>query len=196
MELIEQRHYILSLPTEEDLMQIEHAGRVCYQSGGPVDPDEFIKKLISKGHESVIEHAKATVGIITSRGVTHELVRHRLASYSQESTRYVRYDNIQFIRPVWWASLTSGQQLTYMRAFEEAESAYRRLLDQGQRAEQAREVLPNATKTEIIVTANVREWRHIFKLRTHKTAHPQIRELMTLILQDFKEKVPTLFGDL
>ena len=125
-------------------------------------------------------HEYKTVRFITNRGVTHELVRHRPASYSQESTRYCNYGGkeMEFIRPVWWEESTKFGRNIFNIACEDSEHDYKQALKVGWRPEQAREILPNALKTEIVVTANLKEWAHILKLRTSKAAHPQIRALM------------------
>lgn len=129
-------------------------------------------------------------------GNSHELVRHRLASYSQESTRYVRYDgNMEFIRPVWWDDWSAAEQRSWERAMQFSETEYLFLLAHGSRPEQAREVLPNSLKTEIVTTANLREWRHIFRLRCSKAAHPQIRSLMTDCLKGFHREIPVIFDE-
>jgi len=190
------------------LETIEQAGRTCYKSEGKItsaSAEKFVRMIIKRGHESVIEHVSASVKFITNRGVTHELVRHRLCSFSQESTRYVRYDGeMEFIRPVWWMRPSSNiedvnmgvAQDEWMNTLIATERSYIRLLDLGWRPEQAREVLPNSLKTEIVTTANLREWRHIFKLRTSKAAHPQIRDLMKSCLNGFKLAVPVIFDDI
>ena len=178
---------------------IEQCGRTCYKSEDKITSDsagKFVKVILKNGHESVIEHVSASVRFITNRGVTHELVRHRLCAFSQESTRYVKYDGeMEFIQPVWWTQLNRSQQIKFEESLKDAEWRYQDLLLNGWRPEQAREVLPNALKTEIIVTANLREWRHIFKLRTSNAAHPQIRELMRSCLKGFKKEIPILFDD-
>lgn len=199
MKIIEQSHEILHM---DGLDLIERAGRTCYKSEENItegSAPRFVKMLIRRGHEAMIEHGSATVKFITNRGVTHELVRHRVASFGQESTRYVNYGGkeMEFIRPVW--SEDEGGMLTWGRAMRYAEVAYQDLLDLGWRPEQAREVLPNSLKTEIVVTANYREWRHIFKLRAIGTTgkpHPQMQALMLPVLEAFKGKLPALFGDL
>ncbi|GIU69190.1 MAG: thymidylate synthase [Candidatus Woesearchaeota archaeon] len=186
---------------------LEMAGRTCYKSESRGNPEEFIKKLIERGHESVIEHINFTVKFTTNRGVTHELVRHRIASYSQESTRYCNYNGeMKFIYPVWvnksfedWVlegceTLSSDGE--FYASCVEAANRYRSLLSKGWRPEEAREVLPNALATDIVVTANAREWRHIFKLRTSNKSHPQIRFLMTALLLSFSTMYPFLFEDL
>lgn len=199
MEIINQSYQWLMKP-EAPLQLIESAGRTCYKSEEKISADsaeKFIRSIIKRGHESVIEHAWASVRFITNRGVTHELVRHRLASFSQESTRYVRYDGkMQFILPVWWEQWSYTEQEDWKNAMEQSESAYCRLIKAGSRPEQAREVLPNSLKTEIVMTANVREWRHVFKLRCAPASHPQIRALMLDCLAGFKQEFPILFDDL
>lgn len=180
---------------------IELAGRTCYKSEDKITKDSaaaFVKRIIKSGHHSVIEHVNITVRFITNRGVTHELVRHRLASYSQESTRYVNYggSDIAFVLPVWWAESTDVARECFKRSCHDAEQEYNFLLECGWQPQQAREVLPNALKTEIVVTANVREWRHIFSLRTSKAAHPQIRALMKDALSGMRLAFPVVFDDI
>ena len=188
-------------PPAGALQVIEKAGRTCYKSEAQITPGsakKFVASLIKRGHESVIEHAVASVLFITNRGVTHELVRHRLASFSQESTRYVNYKSrgLQFILPVWWSQATDTHRRIFTEACRSAAKSYHDLLADGWRPEQAREVLPNALKTEIVVTANLREWRHIFRQRCAPPAHPQIRQLMSSLLAGFTEIVPDLFTDI
>jgi thymidylate synthase (FAD) len=181
------------------LLTIEQAGRTCYKSESKITDDSalaFAKMIISRGHESVIEHVSASVKFITNRGVTHELVRHRLCSFSQESTRYVKYEgDMEFIRPVWWSEWDKPQQDCWIASLEQAERSYSELLKRGSRPEQAREVLPNSLKTEIVMTANMREWRHVFKLRCSEAAHPQIRQLMRSCLAGFQKEIPVLFDN-
>jgi thymidylate synthase (FAD) len=158
---------------------------------------KLIKNLLNRDHHAMIEFGDMTVRFITNRGVTHELVRHRLCSFAQESTRYVRYDGkMEFIRPCWWDASTDMQKNTWKDAICMAEQYYLDLLQQGWRPEQAREVLPNSLKTEIVVKTNLREWRHMFQLRCSKKAHPQIRALMLPLLAELKTKVPVVFDDL
>lgn len=181
---------------------IEQAGRTCYKSEKRItkgSAEKFIKMIVELGHEAVIEHVSASTRFITNRGVTHELVRHRLASFSQESTRYVRYSGeIEFIKPVWWSdpNYSEAQKKNWLEAMEFAEKAYLRALKLGDKPEQAREVLPHALKTEIVVTANLREWRHIFALRCSAKAHPQMRSLMLDCLKGFAREIPVVFDDL
>ena len=195
------------------MRQIEAAGRCCYKSEDKIGPDtagKFCEMLISRGHESVIEHASLTVKFVIDRGVSHELVRHRLCSFSQESTRYCDYvaggkvGELTFIIPPWCVELVSGshEEQQYIKdsstrewffAMLECERYYNSLRASGWKPEMARSVLPNSLKTEIIVTANLREWRHIFKMRTADAAHPQMREVMVPLQAELREALPYIF---
>lgn len=202
MILIDQRFELVDVLDQTAILQkIERAGRTCYKSEDRITNDsaeKFAQSILKMGHHSVIEHVNFTVRFITNRGVTHELVRHRLASYSQESTRYCNYSgaDIQFIKPVWWERCDENQKEMFLDALSLAEHHYKKLMNAGWGAQEAREVLPNALKTEIVVTANIREWRHIFNLRCSKAAHPQIRDLLLPLLDCFSTRVPALFDDL
>lgn len=191
------------------LRLIEAAGRICYKSEDNItskSAKSFVAGLIKRGHESVLEHAKATIRITCSRGVSHELVRHRLASYSQESTRYCCYQQMRFGKEITvvmpsWIILEDAQLMTlrselWSTAMESAEYFYFELLNYGMTAQEARGVLPNDLKTEVVITANMREWRTIFKQRTSKAAHPDMKYLMDMILAGFKEKIPVIFDDI
>ncbi|HPY81502.1 MAG TPA: FAD-dependent thymidylate synthase [Bacteroidales bacterium] len=198
MKIIEQTHQIIQKPNNP-IQLIEQAGRTCYKSEDKITDDSaeiFAKKLVKLKHESVFEHVVVSVRFITNRGVTHELVRHRMCSFSQESTRYVKYNDMEFIRPVWWDKWTEKEQNIWIESMQNAEKAYLSLIKAGSTAEKAREVLPNSLKTEIVVTANLREWRHIFNLRCSKKAHPQVRQLMTNCCKEFKTFIPVLFNDI
>jgi len=201
MKIIDQSWEWLQKPVLP-LEIIERAGRTCYKSEKRItkgSAEKFIKTIVELGHETVIEHASASIRFITNRGVTHELVRHRLASYSQESTRYVRYSGeVVFINPVWWndPSYSEAQRKNWLAAMQQAENFYLEALRLGDKPEQAREVLPHALKTEIVVTANLREWRHIFELRSSPKAHPQMRVLMLDCLKGFAQEIPVVFDDL
>jgi len=196
---IQQYHEVLSIWPQDPLSLLEFAGRTCYQSECKSSTKgDFIKKILANQHESVIEHGGATVLLVTDRGVTHELVRHRLASYSQESTRYCNYSKDRFssqctfILPLGM----DGEGLEiWKKAMEDAERAYFALL-KTVTPQIARSVLPNSLKTSIVVTANFREWRHIFRLRCSNKAHPQIRGLMEGVLAEIRERVPVLFDDI
>jgi thymidylate synthase (FAD) len=183
------------------LRNLEIAGRTCYKSEEKITDDSaglFVKHLIKRGHESVLEHEKITVRFVCDRGVSHELVRHRIASFSQESTRYCNYGKsgeCVFITPAW----IDPDHKTYSiwkSAMQKAESDYLSLLNLGWSPQQARTVLPNSLKTEIVVTANLREWRTIFKQRCSTAAHPQMREIMLPFYQHCKKILPELFNDL
>ena len=187
------------------MRKLELAGRVCYKSEGNIKDDsaeKFIRAIIKRGHESVIEHAAISFKIICDRGVTHELVRHRIgASYSQESTRYCDYSagkfggELTFIKPCFWREDDKNFKL-WRSTMELIEKNYLALRAGGARPEEARSILPNSLKTEIFVTMNLRELRHFIKLRTAKAAHPQMREVALKIYQILAEKLPAVFDDL
>lgn len=211
MQVIDQTFEIEQMPLVP-LEFIELAGRTCYKSENKITKDSsvaFVEGLLKSGHHSVLEHAHASVRFVTDRGVTHELVRHRLASYSQESTRYCNYgsSDIQFIIPV-WANIAPGKwgrenikapgtaEARWLYAMMSAEDEYKNLLSLDWRPEQARSVLPNSLKTEIVMTTNLREWMHVFKLRCSEKAHPQIRNLMLKCLAEFRTHIPVLFDNI
>ena len=212
--IMQEASYEIIRGFEADALDVlERAGRTCYQSQagateGSAGP--FVEGLLRRGHESVIEHAAITVRFVCDRGVANELVRHRLASFSQESTRYCRYgEHVTFVIPP-WVDLGPGEypsevvmdftedeaQRRWLFAMAVAEQSYLSMLRHGWRPEQARSVLPMSTKTEIVVTANPREWRHIFKLRCSEAAHPQIRELMVPLCTEMEAMCPEVFGGL
>lgn len=191
------------------IQRIEQAGRVCYKSeekGTPGSANKFVAGLIKSGHESVIEHEKVTVKIICDRGISHEIVRHRLASYSQESTRYCDYSGgVTFVIPPWvdfepgeydYAKGIFNKDDIWFNTMTYAEESYKALIAYGWSPQQARSVLPNSLKTEIVMTCNLREWRLFFKLRTSTKAHPQMREIAIPMLVKFKELIPVIFDDI
>lgn len=189
---------------DEIMAKIERAGRTCYKSEGKIGDgtaEKFIASVVKRGHESVLEHASISVRVICDRGVTHEIVRHRVASYSQESTRYCRYSSDKFgneitvIRPFFWNDDPQKFAL-WKEAMEASEKSYIALIEAGATAQEARSVLPNSLKTEIVMTMNMREWRHFFKLRTSSAAHPQIREIAIPMLKEFQRLLPVLFNDI
>lgn len=186
------------------LKNIEAAGRTCYKSEDKITEDsakKFVANVIRSDHESVIEHEKVTVRIICDRGVTHEIVRHRLASYSQESSRYCNYSNEKFggeitvIKPLFWKEDSLNYKI-WKESCEAAEKAYFDLLTNGATPQEARSVLPNSLKTEIVMTANLREWRHFFKLRCARASHPQMVEIARPILKEFQNLIPIIFDDI
>ncbi len=204
MKIVDAGYEILTPVDSQMLKDIEVAGRVCYKSEDRITDSsaaQFIRNLIKAGHEAMIEHRSITVKFICDRGVSHEIVRHRLASYAQESTRYCNYSKDKFgneltvIRPRFntWDCLLEDK---WKEACEWAEKYYFNLLENGATPQEARSVLPNSLKTEIVVTMNIREWRHFFKLRTAKAAHPQIRELAISLLNELKQLAPPLFEDI
>jgi thymidylate synthase (FAD) len=204
MNIIDPAFHVMAAPDGDEALKIvEAAGRTCYKSESKItstSAQNFVGRIIDSGHLSVIEHASATVRFITDRGVTHELVRHRIAAYSQESTRYANYSKDKFgreitvIRPPFWAEDSEAYDI-WKTAMQAAETAYLALTDAGAKAQEARSVLPNSLKTEIVMTANLREWRHVFALRCDSPAHPQIRQIMLPLLDDFAQRLPVVFGD-
>ena len=186
------------------LKRIEQCGRICYKSEDRItegSAERFCKMILRNGHESVLEHCSFTLKVICNRGVSHELVRHRIASYCQESTRYCNYSQDRFggeitvIKPCFLVPGTRGYEIWYKQC-ESAERAYFDLLDWGCTPEEARDVLPTALKTEIAMTMNIREWRHFLKLRTSAAAHVSMREVATQILAACQSKIPVLFDDI
>lgn len=205
MRIIEPSIEILTpIDGEAILKMLEAVGRTCYKSEDKIQEgsaEKFISNIVKRGHEAVIEHYNITVKFICDRGVTHEIVRHRLASYCQESTRYCNYANDKFngeitvIKPMFLEVGTDGWELWH-DAYAMAEKFYFDLLDFGCTPQEARAVLPNSLKTELVMTANIREFRHFFNLRCSKVAHPQMREVANMLLREFKERIPVLFDDI
>lgn len=208
MKIIEPSYEIMTPISKggvEELKLIEKIGRVCYKSEDRITEDsakEFVHMLIARGHEAMIEHVSVSVKFIVDRGISHELVRHRIASFAQESTRYCNYskdkfgNELTFIRPVF----LEVDSVPYNRwAFDcrKAEKIYLDLINQeGLTPQEARAVLPNSLKTEIVVTMNLREWRHFFKLRIPKSAHPQMRQVTIPLLAEMQERLPVFFDDI
>ena len=189
---------------QEVLNHLELCGRVCYKSEsgiGEGSAERLVRHMLSRGHESPIEHYSVSVRVICDRGVSHEWVRHRLASYSQESTRYCNYsqdkfgNELTFIKP-YFAEPHTALYSTWVIAMAEAEKAYFDLLDFGAKPEDARSVLPNSIKTEFICTMNLREWRHFFRLRCAPAAHAAMREISIPLLAEFREMLPVVFEDI
>jgi thymidylate synthase (FAD) len=230
MKIVEPKYEILTDISEggiKELQQIERVARVCYKSEDKITPDgESAKKLVGflvkQGHEAMLEHSQLSVLFTCDRGVANELVRHRIASFAQESTRYCNYSKekfggeLSFIRPSYIPdepkenaikAASSTEELKKLETdyqihnawywtCDDAEKSYKTLIANGMRPEQARCVLPLCLKTEIVVTANYREWRNIFKLRTPVAAHPQMRELMCPLLKELQSKIPVVFDDI
>lgn len=190
----------------KELQFVEKIGRICYKSEDKITKDgesskKFVAMLINRGHEAMIEHSSLSVKFIVDRGVSHELVRHRIASFAQESTRYCNYAQDKFgkeitvIKPVFLEEGTE-KYTEWMNACLYVESCYFDLLELGATPQEARSVLPNSTKTEITITANYREWRNFFKLRTANAAHPQMTEITRPLLDELKPKLPIIFDDI
>ena len=210
MKIVEPKYEILTDISEggiKELQQIERVARVCYKSEDKITPDgESAKKLVGflvkQGHEAMLEHSLLSVLFTCDRGIANELVRHRIASFAQESTRYCNYSKekfggeLSFIRPYYIDDLSEEACDAISDSCRLAEKLYLQLIKDGLRPEQARCVLPLCLKTEIVVTANYREWRNIFKLRTPVAAHPQMRELMCPLLLEVQKKIPVVFDDI
>lgn len=207
MKTIKASYEILNKETingAEMLRDIEVIGRTCYKSEKMINDEsaeKFVEMLIERGHEAMIEHNSISVKFICDRGVSHELVRHRLASFGQESTRYCNYSKAKFgneitvIEPSFFDDDTK-KMIMWLDAMYAAEKHYFRLLELGATPQEARSVLPNSLKTEIVMTMNLREWRHFFKLRCAAAAHPQMRELALPLLGEMSNLIPVVFDDL
>lgn len=205
MQIINASYKILTPISQngvDELHKIEQIGRLCYKSEDKMTETsaaKFVEALIKRGHEAMIEHSQLSVIFTVDRGVSHEMVRHRLASFAQESTRYCNYSKEKFgneitvIRPCFWEE-GSREYGMWLWAMEKCEAAYFDLLSKGATPQEARSVLPNSLKTEIAITANYREWRQILRLRTAKDAHPQMREIMCALGDELQEKLPVIFG--
>lgn len=205
MKIIKAGFEILSPVNGEEILKfIERAGRICYKSEDKTSDgsaEKFVAGIIKRGHESVLEHEKITVRLICDRGASHEIVRHRVASYSQESTRYCNYSKdgfggeITVIEPLFLKKDSTAWWI-WADAMKDAEKAYFEMLGQGCIPQEARSVLPNSLKTEIVVTMNLREWQHFFKLRTAPAAHPQMREITIPLLREFQRLIPVIFDNI
>ncbi len=219
MRVIPAGFEITEMPTrEEALKKIEKVARTCYKSENCIKEGSdirLVKSLIDRGHEAMLEHVSFTIKFICDRGVSHELVRHRMASYAQESTRYCNYSKdkfgkeLTFIKPCFWENernikddemrttlLCSNKYEIWLKSMYLVEMAYMTLLKYGATPEQARSILPNSVKTELVMTMNLREWRHFLKLRTAPAAHPQMRELTIPLLRYVKYRLPEFFNDI
>ena len=205
MQIIKPYYEIMTpIDGEQMLKHIELCGRICYKSEHKIRERSYLvfaRNIVKRRHEAVLEHASLTVKFICDRGVSHEIVRHRMASYCQESTRYCNYSKDDFgneitvIYPNFLEENTVAWKI-WKATCEMAETQYFNLLDVGLTPQEARAVLPNSLKTEVTMTANLREWRHFFKLRTSPTAHPQIREIAIPLLKDLQQQIPVVFDDI
>lgn len=217
MKIIKSTHEILTKINREELLKtIEIIGRVCYKSEDKITENsasKFVKMLINRGHEAMIEHIGFSIKFTNDRGVSHEEVRHRIASFAQESTRYCNYSKEKFGNEITYIDLNDGIKLDsqmknlsseqinliineWILACKDAENHYFKMLELGATPQIARSVLNNSTKTEIVITMNLREWRHFFDLRTANVAHPQMREVTIPLLKELKELLPEVFEDI
>lgn len=198
------------------LRKLETVGRVCYKSEDKITEDsarKFIKKILSNHHESVLEHSLITVKFICDRGISHEVVRHRIGSYSQESTRYCNYAKDKFNNTVKYIDIAEGIDLdgsmkhmsrsekmeifnVWLEACEDSERHYLKMIELGASPQIARSVLNTSVKTELVMSYNPREWREFFKQRTHISAHPQMRQLTIPLLMELNSLIPVIFEDL
>ena len=205
MKIIEPSFIIEShIDGDYILRQIEKAGRTAYKSEDKINEEsskKFVSMITARGHNSVIEHQVVTVRIICDRGVSHEIVRHRLASYTQESTRYCNYSQGKFgseitvIKPCFWKQEDEKYKV-WKETLLQIEKSYNKLIELGANPQEARSVLPNSLKTEIVITMNLREWKHFFTLRTSEAAHPQMREIAIPLLREFQSLIPIIFDDI
>ena len=212
MKIIEPGYEILTpIDGKEILKTLEKVARTCYKSEEKIaegTAEKMAAMLIKNGHEAMIEFFDITVKFTHNRGFSHELVRHRLCSFAQESTRYCNYSQDKFgneltiIKPYWFDRVSQKTRDTWSDQIYAAELTYFGLLEALKidgiqpQAQAARDVLPNALKTEINIKANLREWRAIFKLRTAPAAHPDMRRVMTPLLMELKAKIPVIFDDI
>ena len=208
MRVINAGYEIISdLNGAEILKHIERCARVCYKSEDRItdgSAEKMVAALIRSGHEAMLEHYSFTVKFICDRGVSHELVRHRIASFAQESSRYCCYakdkfgKELTFINPCFWEP-NSDNYARWFHEMNEAEKTYLAMIESGATPEQARDILPMSIKTEIVMTANLREWRHFFKLRAEGVTgkpHPQMLEITIPLLKELKQKIPVIFDDI
>ena len=219
MRILKPQHVIIGKDQIEGhkiLKHIEKIARTCYKSEDLINDEsaeKMIKKLIKMNHLAMIEHASVSVLFTCDRGVTHEIVRHRVASYAQESTRYVNYSKDKFGNEIGYIDIAGGIALDikmkdlpvetidaiiseWHQACIDAEKHYMKMLELGATPQIARSVLNNSTKSDINVTMNLREWRHFFELRCDAPAHPQMRELVIPLLKEMSEVIPIVFDDL
>lgn len=201
MKVVEPSFEILAITKDPEKL-VELAGRVCYKSEGSITGDSatgFVTRIRESQHASVLEHASMTVRFVCDRGVSHELVRHRVASYSMESSRYCNYSKGKFGQELTFIApsgivLGSSEYDLWFGAMSYAEQSYMALLAIGMHTDQARSVLPTCTKTEVVMTANFREWEHVFKLRTSNKAHPDMRRLMVPLKERMAALHPAFFA--
>jgi thymidylate synthase (FAD) len=202
MKIVEQSFEIYLFDPKQIMMDIESAARTCYKSEDKItegSAEKLVKRLIDNDHTPMLEFGDIRVKFITDRGVTHELVRHRICNYAMESTRYCNYANdkfgneITFIKPVFWDE-DNKLYRQWLNTMSNIEKVYLDMIKEGAKAQEARSVLPNSLKTEIVVKANIAEWLHIFYRRTAPAAHPQMRALMIPLKEQFVKLLPIIFS--
>ena len=197
------------LVTKDMLTKLEMIGRTCYKSESAITEEssgKFVRRLIEHGHEAMLEHVSISVEFVVDRGVSHELVRHRMASFAQESTRYCNYSKdkfgkeLTFIEPCFWVDQEHDLEMkAWKEMMQQTEDLYMAFSEYNVKPEEARAILPNSLKTEIWMTCNLREWRHVMKLRAAGTTgkpHPQMVEVMVPLLEYFKKYLPDVFFDI
>ena len=202
MKIVEPWVEVEKIDGTKIMKRIERACRTCYRSEGKITEDSYknlIKNCITRGHESVLEHEKITVRIYSDIGSYKDLTRHRFASFSVESTRYCSYDKdkygneIKFINPVYIEDKKVYE--LWKKTMQEIEKNYIEMKKLGATTDMCREVLPHSTAAEYTMTANIREWKHIFSLRANNHVHPSIRQIMIPLLKYFQKEMPEIFGD-
>lgn len=205
MKVIKPGYEILTKFDGNELKNLEIIGRTCYKSTDKIEEgsaERFIRALINRNHDAMLEHMEISVKFICDRGISHEIVRHRMASFAQESTRYCNYSNdkfgneLTFIKPYFF---DDENYILWVNVMKEVEKTYLTMIGNGVKPEEARSILPSSIKTELIMTANLREWRHFFKLRALGITgrpHPQMTEITIPLLKELNEKIPVVFEDL
>ena len=203
MKIIEPSVKILT-PIDGNMIlkHLEECGRTCYQShdsAGEGSAEKLIRQIIKSGHESVLEHFLITVKLKTDVGAYKDITRHRLASFSIESTRWCNYSKgkfgteLKFMKP---CNIEGELYEDWLKAMEYIEKMYMQMAEKGAAPDQLRMILPHSTAAEVCMSANLREWRHIFRLRTAKAAHPSVQQIMKMVLAEFKAKIPVIFDDI
>lgn len=207
VKIIEPSFEILTpIDGNQILKHIEKCGRTCYQSyenetEGTSSAEKMIKMLIKMGHESVLEHFLITIKAKIDVGNYKDLTRHRFASFSIESTRFCNYSKGKFGNELTVISpcnmdKSSGIYHIWLKTMNDIEKAYIDMSEMGAKPDQLRMILPHSLAAEVTMSANLREWRHIFKMRCQKAAHPSVRQIMLQVLNEFKKQIPVIFDDL
>lgn len=204
MNIVEPYAALMDVPDQTAgialLKKIEWCGRISHRSEDAQTEDSWERFLravvLGKGDWSIVEHAIVTVDAIVDRGITHEWVRHRLASFTQESTRFVNYEKkmpASFIKP---EGMNEESAAIWANAIRFSEVEYQRMIRAGLSPQIARSVFPNALASRIVTTCNLRNWRHFLLMRTTREAHPQMRQVTIPLLHEFQDRIPVLFEDI